>query len=159
MNILFITSTRIGDAVLSTGILDHLSRRYPDARITIACGPDAAPLFAARPGNWRVIPLEKKPYALHWFELWAKCIGHYWSQVVDLRSSAISWCLVARRRYVVRSSPELKHRVRQLSDLLGLEAPAAPRLWPFPPRTLYAAAWLVKLPLPSLTRRMFASSR
>ncbi|MCZ6745098.1 MAG: glycosyltransferase family 9 protein, partial [Alphaproteobacteria bacterium] len=45
MNILFITSTRIGDAVLSTGILDHLICQFPDARITVACGPEAAPLF------------------------------------------------------------------------------------------------------------------
>ncbi len=42
MNILFITSTRIGDAVLSTGILDHLVGQIPDARITVACGPEAA---------------------------------------------------------------------------------------------------------------------
>ncbi len=129
MNILFITSTRIGDVVLSTGILDHLSRSHPDARITIACGPEAAPLFAAGPGNWRVIPLAKKPYSLHWLGLWSKCITRYWSEVVDLRSSAIAWCLVARHRHVVRSSPELKHRVRQLSELMGLDPPAAPRLW------------------------------
>lgn len=139
MNILFITSTRIGDVVLSTGILDHLAQRYPDARITIACGPEAAPLFAARPGNWRVIPMEKKPYALHWLGLWSKCITRYWSEVVDLRSSAIAWCLVARHRHVVRSSPELKHRVRQLSELLGLDPPAAPRLWTSPGHDAQAA--------------------
>ncbi len=139
MNILFITSTRIGDVVLSTGILDHLSQSYPDARITIACGPEAAPLFEARPGNWRVIPLEKKPYKLHWLGLWSKCIGQHWSLVVDLRSTAISWCLLARHRHVVRSSPELKHRVRQLSELLGLDPPAAPRLWTSPDHDARAA--------------------
>ena len=42
MRILFITATRIGDAVLSTGLLDHLAERYPHARITLACGPAAA---------------------------------------------------------------------------------------------------------------------
>lgn len=139
MNILFVTSTRIGDVVLSTGILDHLSRRYPDARVTIACGPEAAPLFAAGPATWRVIALEKKPYSLHWLELWAKCIGHYWSVVVDLRSSAISWFLVAGRRHVVRSSPELKHRVRQLSELMGLDQPAAPKVWTSPDHDACAA--------------------
>ena len=38
MRILFVTSNRIGDAVLSTGLLDHLIRTYPDSRITVACG-------------------------------------------------------------------------------------------------------------------------
>ncbi|MFN8981315.1 MAG: glycosyltransferase family 9 protein, partial [Alphaproteobacteria bacterium] len=38
MRILFISSTRIGDAVLSTGLLDHLMRAHPEARFTIVCG-------------------------------------------------------------------------------------------------------------------------
>ena len=45
MRILFVTSSRLGDAVLSTGLLDHLIRTHPDARITIACGPVAADVF------------------------------------------------------------------------------------------------------------------
>ena len=39
--ILFITSSRIGDAVLSTGLLDWLVRTHPDCRITVACGTGA----------------------------------------------------------------------------------------------------------------------
>ena len=38
MKILFITATRIGDAVLSTGVVADFAARYPDARFTIACG-------------------------------------------------------------------------------------------------------------------------
>ena len=40
MKILFITSTRIGDAVLSTGLLDHLLTEHPEARVT--AGIDAS---------------------------------------------------------------------------------------------------------------------
>ncbi|HEX2151160.1 MAG TPA: glycosyltransferase family 9 protein, partial [Stellaceae bacterium] len=50
MNILFVTATRIGDAVLSTGLLSHLVERHPGARFTIAAGAPAAPLFATVPG-------------------------------------------------------------------------------------------------------------
>ncbi|MCZ6483322.1 MAG: glycosyltransferase family 9 protein, partial [Alphaproteobacteria bacterium] len=82
MNILFITSTRIGDAVLSTGILDHLICQFPDARITVACGPEAAALFEAVPNLSRVIVMEKKPFARHWLGLWAGCAPRYWSLVV-----------------------------------------------------------------------------
>ena len=60
MRILFVTATRIGDAVLSTGILSHLIARFPDARLTIAAGPAAAPLFAAVPGLEQLIAVHKQ---------------------------------------------------------------------------------------------------
>ena len=60
MRILFVTSNRIGDAVLSTGLLDHLIRSHPDARFTVACGPDAAGLFTHMPQLDRLIPFEKR---------------------------------------------------------------------------------------------------
>ncbi len=55
MRLLFITATRIGDAVLSTGLLGHLWERHPGAHVTIAAGRAAAPLFAAVPGLERVL--------------------------------------------------------------------------------------------------------
>ena len=53
--ILFITATRIGDAIMNMGVLDHLITAHPDARITVGCGPLAAPLFRAIPEVERVI--------------------------------------------------------------------------------------------------------
>jgi ADP-heptose:LPS heptosyltransferase len=38
LRVLFITHTRIGDAVLSTGVLRRLVELYPEARVTIASG-------------------------------------------------------------------------------------------------------------------------
>ena len=88
MRILFITSTRIGDAVLSSGLLAHLIERYPDARITIACGPAAAPLFAAVPNLDRVIPMAKQRYGLHWLSLWLRIYGsHDMTHVLDLHGA------------------------------------------------------------------------
>jgi ADP-heptose:LPS heptosyltransferase len=37
--ILFITATRLGDAVLSTGVLARMVADYPGAELTIVCGP------------------------------------------------------------------------------------------------------------------------
>ena len=71
MRILFITSTRIGDAVLSTGIIDHLMRAHPDARFTIAVGRVAEGVFRRMPALDRLIPIEKKRFGLHWLGLWA----------------------------------------------------------------------------------------
>ena len=65
MNILFITSNRLGDTVLSTGLLGYLIASHADARITIVCGPVPAPLFAATPNVVRVISLAKRGWSLH----------------------------------------------------------------------------------------------
>jgi heptosyltransferase III len=96
MRVLFVTSTRIGDAVLSTGLLAHLMARHPSARIWVACGLEAAGLFGASPQVERVIPVVKKPLALHWVALWAKTVLRPWSLVIDLRSSTLGWFLLAR---------------------------------------------------------------
>ncbi|KAF0136706.1 MAG: putative Glycosyl transferase family 9, partial [Rhodospirillaceae bacterium] len=99
MRILFITSTRIGDAVLSSGLLNHLVQTHPEARMTVACGPLAAPLFVAVPGLERILALTKGRYASHWLRLWSTCVRQRWDIVVDLRRSLLPWLLVARRRY------------------------------------------------------------
>jgi len=129
MRILFITSTRIGDAVLSTGLLTHLIERYPSARLTIACGPAAAPLFAAVPNLDRVIVVAKRPYGLHWLYLWLRCLPRFWYMVVDLRRSIIGYTLLASRRRRVGRAREGVHKIRQLAETLGLSEPPAPRLW------------------------------
>lgn len=129
MKILFVTSNRIGDAVLSTGLLDHLLATYPDARVTLACGPAAAPLFAATPNLEEIIPLAKQPWAGHWFGLWRRVVTTVWDLVVDLRASALAWLVPARRRRVLRSGKIELHRVRLLASVLGLDEPPAPRVW------------------------------
>ena len=45
MKVLFITSTRIGDAVLSTSILNYVKNKFPNSAFTIATGKIPAPLF------------------------------------------------------------------------------------------------------------------
>lgn len=132
MRILFITASRIGDAVLSTGLLAHLARTYPQARFTVACGAVAAPLFAPMPFVERVLPMVKRKRAGHWLELWRETVTTYWSLVVDLRGSALAWVIPAQKRRVLRSSWKPKHRLEHLASVLSLAQPAAPRLWTTP---------------------------
>ncbi len=131
MKILFITSTRIGDAILSTGLLNHLIESNPSARVTVACGPAAAPLFSATPNLDRVIVLHKMKFSLHWLMLWASCAGTIWDVIVDLRNAPVAYILPAKRaRRLSRDKREHVHRVKQLSRVLGLESdPPAPKLW------------------------------
>jgi len=129
LNLLFVTSTRIGDAVLSTGLLDHLIARHPGLRVTVACGVAAAPLFAALPGLARIVPMDKRPVLGHWIRLWLASVGQRWDLVIDLRGSALAWLLRAGTRQVWRKQAGDAHRVVQLAALLGLEVPPAPRIW------------------------------
>lgn len=129
MRILFVTASRIGDAVLSTGLLAHLAATYPQARFTVACGAPAAPLFAAAPFVEKVIPMVKRKRAGHWRDLWAQTCATWWSLVVDLRGSAIGYLIPARRRLVLKSSWEPKHRLYHLASILGETQAFAPVLW------------------------------
>ena len=46
MRILFISANRLGDAILSTGLIDALHAQFPKARFTVACGPAGSGLPA-----------------------------------------------------------------------------------------------------------------
>jgi heptosyltransferase III len=132
MHILFVTASRIGDAVLSTGILAHLIERHPGARLTIAAGPVAAPLFEVVPGLRRLAVIEKRPWSLHWVPFYAAVAKHRWDIVVDLRGSALAWLLRAGCRRVMAKGEASEHRVRQLGRLFNLDPPPSPRLWTAP---------------------------
>ena len=58
--ILFITATRLGDAVLSTGLLNYLYQTYPKAKVTVACGPVPQSIFEGFPNVEQIIPLKKQ---------------------------------------------------------------------------------------------------
>ncbi|EFH09110.1 glycosyltransferase family 9 protein, partial [Teichococcus cervicalis] len=129
MRILFVTATRIGDAVLSTGLLDHLLRAHPEARITIACGPVAEGIFARMPNREETIVLAKRRYSLHWLALWSRVVGRRWDLVVDLRGSALSWLVWTRRRAVMRGGRRPGHKLLHLAGVLGLKPAPRPVAW------------------------------
>jgi ADP-heptose:LPS heptosyltransferase len=140
MRILFVTANRLGDAVLSTGLLDHLIREHPDARITVACGPVAKGVFARMPNRERTIVLDKLPYRLHWPPFWASVVFTRWDLVVDIRGSTIGWMVPTRRRAVMRRRPG--HKIDQLAAVLGLDPAPLPVAWTSPGDRARAATLL-----------------
>ncbi len=127
MHILFVTSNRVGDAVLSTGLLDHLIHAYPESRITVACGPAAEGVFLRMPNLARLIVMPKRRFGAHWLGLWRQTVGTRWDLVVDIRASAISYVLATRRRAVKRKRPG--HKTAQLAAMLRLDPPPLPVAW------------------------------
>ncbi len=129
MRILFITSSRVGDAVLTTGLLKYLIDKYPKARFTIACGPVARGLFENVPRLDRVIPMRKGPILAHWRKLFGTTITRQWYMVVDMRGSALAWCLLTPRRYIYKRCNRQAHRLEDMRHTLKLTKPADPYIW------------------------------
>lgn len=127
MRILFVTANRLGDAVLSTGLLDHLIRTYPSARITVACGPVAEGVFLRMPDLERIVVISKQPFGRHWLKLWGMAVTRWWDLVVDIRGSALSWLIPARHRAVMR--PGTGHKTMQLAQVLRLSEAPLPVVW------------------------------
>ncbi len=142
VRILFVTATRIGDAVLSTGLLDHQLRAHPGAAVTVACGPAAAGLFSACPGLERVLAISKRRFALHWLSLWREVAGVRWDIAIDLRGSALTFFLRAGERHVMRGGRRGGHRLVQLGAAMGLDPPPLPVAWSSPADLARAAALL-----------------
>jgi ADP-heptose:LPS heptosyltransferase len=129
--ILFISSSRIGDAVLASGLIKRLHDEIPNARFTIVAGPLSAPLFADLPNLQKLIVMEKTKGKGHWFKLWSQVRGRNWSLIVDRRGSSIARFLRAKRRAIHRTLPgEPVHKVVEAARLLKVaDDPPGPYLF------------------------------
>lgn len=128
--ILFIAPSRIGDAVLSSGLIAALVAEIPNARFTIVASALTAPLFAHVPRLGQLIVMEKRPFGGHWFGLWKRTRERRWGLIVDLRGSAISGFLMRQRRAVHRPGGPAVHKVVEAARLLQLgDAPPSPVLY------------------------------
>ncbi|MDB5417203.1 MAG: ADP-heptose--LPS-heptosyl transferase [Phenylobacterium sp.] len=138
--ILFITATRIGDAVLSSGLIKRLAEEIPQASFTIVAGPVAAPLFAEVPNLDELIIFAKARNDRHWFDLWRKVRKRRWGLVVDMRGSGIARFLSAKRRAVYHRPPGPPiHKVLEAARVLRIEDdPAPPHIFTSPAIEAYA---------------------
>ncbi len=130
MKILFITSSRIGDAVLSSGLLNHIEQTWPDAKVTIACGPLVVSLFEGYSLLDAILPLKKEKHNKHWIKLWKQVIGTRWDMVIDLRDSAVSRLIRADQRFIFCAHiDKAQHKAVQNAAVMKLADVPAPKLW------------------------------
>jgi ADP-heptose:LPS heptosyltransferase len=127
--VLFIGPSRIGDAVLSSGVLAWMLEQWPAAQVTIAAGPVAAQLFSAVPRLERLIVLEKRPLGTHWWRCWRQTATRHWTAIADTRRTPIAWLLASRRRFIMGRPRPDQHKVLQASAMVPATGPLAPRLW------------------------------
>lgn len=128
--VLFVTSNRIGDCVISSGVIREIGRQIPGARITVACGRPPAPFFRSAPGVERVIILDKKKMAGHWVDLWKQVVGTRWDMVIDIRGSALAWLIPAKVRKVYNRGWETGlPKVEMVSRMMGADRTLDPELF------------------------------
>ena len=129
-HILFITSSRIGDAVLSTGLLNYMVEACPRAKFTICCGELVTSLFDGFPRIERIIPMKKQKYNKHWIDLWSQIVATRFDVVVDLRNSVVSRAIRSKQRFIHGSYVDKTlHKVVQNSSVMKLENPPSPSLY------------------------------
>lgn len=142
--ILYISSNRIGDAVLASGLLKRLHDEIPDARFTIVAGPPSAPLYRDVPNLDQIIVMEKSKGKGHWFKLWGQVRKRRWGLILDRRGSSIARFLSAKKRAIHRAGDRQPvHKVIEAARLLKLaDAPPPPFLFTSPQTEAKAEALL-----------------
>jgi ADP-heptose:LPS heptosyltransferase len=116
--VLIISSNRLGDCILSTGLNNFFKKKSEDYKIFFVCGPVPGEFFKYCRNIDKLIVIRKKKFSLHWINLWQEVFLNYWDYVIDLRGSIISFLLVAKNRKIFKSRMHI-HKVEEISSLLS----------------------------------------
>jgi ADP-heptose:LPS heptosyltransferase len=114
--VLVISSNRLGDCILSSGLNNFFKNEFKDAKVFFVCGPIPGDFFKLCKNIDKIITLKKRKFSLHWLYLWKLTFFNYWDYIVDLRGTLISFFLFAKTRkiYSVRTN---HHKVEEISTL------------------------------------------
>ncbi|MEH6475704.1 MAG: glycosyltransferase family 9 protein [Sneathiella sp.] len=122
---LFITSNRLGDAVLTTGVLNYLIDLEPDVPVTVVCGHLPAEIFRSVKGVEKVVPISKRKYSLHWLDAFKQLEFGYWHRIVDFRGSPLGF-LPARHHHLWKGGADHIHKTEANAKTIGVEYPLPP---------------------------------
>lgn len=118
--ILVFSFSFIGDAVLSTAIIQPLRRHFPDAHITFLVGPRASDLLATEPNIDAVIVYDNRGEHAGWrgrLRLIKVLRQYKFDLVVNLRDSLTARCIGAEHWGMVRGESN-RHAVTRYLEVL-----------------------------------------
>ena len=127
MKILFIGNTRLGDAILSTCILQKFNKAGNE--ITVVCGPLPSEIYSGYTYVCNTISIKKKKYSKHWLEVYKKLKTIRWDVIIDLRNTLISRLLNKKIIYRLEKNKDGLHRVEQLTQLIKIKKIFAPKIF------------------------------
>lgn len=120
MKILVFSFTFIGDAVLSTAVIQPLRRHFPDAHITFLVGPRAAALFTTEPQIDAVHIYDNHGEHAGWrgrLRLIRTLRQEKFDTVINLRDSLVARCIGAKHWGIGHSSGN-RHAVPRYLEAL-----------------------------------------
>ena len=118
--ILVFSFSFIGDAVLSTSVIQPLRRHFPDAHITFLVGPQASDLLATEPNIDAVIVYDNRGEHTGWkgrLRLIKTLRVDKFDLVVNLRDSLTARCIGAEHWGMVRGESN-RHAVTRYLEVL-----------------------------------------
>ena len=114
--VLIISSNRLGDAILSSGLNNYFKEKYKDSQITFVCGEIPYDLFRYCKDIDTIVPFKKQRYSFHWVILFIKIFFKSWDEVIDLRGSVISFLLFTKKRKIFRKNTlRSMHKVEEIT--------------------------------------------
>ncbi|WP_025898858.1 glycosyltransferase family 9 protein [Sneathiella glossodoripedis] len=116
---LFVTSNRLGDAVLTTGVLAKLLIDEPEVPVTVVCGHLAKEIFECFEGVEKVVPIKKRKYNLHWLDAFRRIDGIFWHRIVDFRGSGLG-LLPTKHRHYWKGGNDQQHKLLTNAQLVGV---------------------------------------
>lgn len=149
--ILFITLSCIGDAIMTTPVLQALHTIKPDATIDIVADQRSSILFSCCPYRGDIIHKDKNRILRGGLDLVRTLRRRSYDLVVDLRTDGIAYLLKARERYTRwRRQPYGAHAVEDfmgvIRPLYGDKALPGTAVWSNREHARYADSALSSLP-------------
>jgi heptosyltransferase-3 len=151
--ILLITLSNIGDAVMTTPVLEALHNRYPQASVDIVTDARARELFTHCPYAGNVVLKDKQAGWHGTLALVKQLRRTHYDLIVDLRTDGLTLLLRTRQSLTRRSSQPLgQHAVERhfgvISRHIDTTRIAPARVWLSPAEQTFADQQLSGLPGP-----------
>ena len=124
MKILFIGNSRLGDAILSTPIINHYNKKKN--KITVVCSSLSSQIYSSFSAVDKLIVLEKKKLGRHWLQAYLQLESSKWDIVIDLRNSVLSRLVKKKKVFRFISKNKSSHKVEQYCDLINLKSIKSP---------------------------------
>jgi len=133
-HILLVTLSNIGDAVMTTPVMEALHGKHPQAVMDIVADPRSSELFAHCPYRDRVIHRDKQQGWRGSLALVRELRRSRYDLIVDLRTDGLAWLLRGRRRLTRHGArrPEghaVERHMQVIRRYVGTAGIPSTRLW------------------------------
>ena len=121
MHLLFISSNRIGDSLINLQVLNkYIRKNKKDIEITLVSGELPLPIYDDYNMITNRIILKKEKYSLHWWKLYKKLSLLKFDEIIDFRSSLISYFLRTKKRNIFKMKKK-KNIYSQINELFDTD--------------------------------------